>query len=152
MKHQWEKLRADRLRTLSLGQLLMQRAPLECRCTSCVGTVQAQGKRWHGAKESTRDGHVGLFLLPFQNSINTWALGLEAETWLGIPARHIRVSGLNSSPPLPIPASCGCTPGGQQVVAQARGCLPPTWDFQTELLTPGSGLTQPWLLWDLGRN
>lgn len=41
---------------------------------------------------------------------------------------------------------------GQQVLAQALGCLPPAWDFQPGLLTPGSGPTQPWLVWDLRRN
>lgn len=78
---------------LSLGHLLVQQAPLECRCTSCIGTVQAQGtevarsqvqhQRWSG-------GALSPSVSKFHE--HRWALGLEAETWpytsFGFEFRH----------------------------------------------------------------
>lgn len=56
--------------------------------------------------------------------------------------------GITAPPPATqLPANV--RPERQRAVTQVLGHLPPMWKTQTELLAPGFGLAQSWLLWAL---
>lgn len=77
-------------------------------------------------------------------------LGVVLKSLLGWPAPCIRVPGLESIPPLPIPALCYCAPWEAARDAQVVDSLSPPWETGIELLGDDFGLAQPWMLQAFG--